>query len=71
VPRRPTEERSFRLSETIDPTNETEVRRWATRLRVTPTELREMIAEIGDRTARVATECGVPLVNLERPPHSA
>jgi hypothetical protein len=57
-----------RLSETIDSTNEAEVRRWAARLCVTPAELREIIAEIGDRTARVATECGVPLVNLEQRP---
>jgi hypothetical protein len=69
MPRQTTAERQ--LGETIDPTNPAEVRSWAARLCVTPAELREMIAEVGDRTARVATECGVPLVNLERPPHSA
>ncbi len=51
----------WRPTETIDVRNDAEVRSWAKQLHVTPTELREIIAECGDRAARVATEVGVPL----------
>jgi len=51
----------WRPTETIDVTNEAEVRSWARRLHVTPNELIEIIEECGDRTARVATEVGVPM----------
>jgi uncharacterized protein DUF3606 len=55
---------AWRPGETIDVTNDVEVREWAKLLCVTPNELREIIEEIGDRSARVATECGVPLSAL-------
>jgi len=54
----------WRPGETIDITNDVEVREWAKLLCVTPNELREIVAEIGDRSARVATECGVSLSAL-------
>lgn len=57
--------RPWRPSETIDVGNEAQVRSWARRLHVTPSELREIIEECGDRAARVATEVGVPLRALE------
>ncbi|MFI4974782.1 MAG: DUF3606 domain-containing protein [Caulobacterales bacterium] len=58
------EPRHWRPAETIDVTNDADVREWATRLCVTPNELREMVEELGDRTARVATEVGIPVRNL-------
>ncbi len=42
------------LDESIDPANETDLRRWAARYCVTPNELREILEEIGDRRAALA-----------------
>ena len=56
--------RRWKRGETIDVSNEAEVRNWARRLHLTPNELREMIDEVGDRSARVATEVGLPLQSL-------
>lgn len=53
--------RVWRPSDTLDINDEVEVREWARRLCVTPGELREMVEELGDRSARIATELGVPI----------
>jgi len=55
---------SWRPSDRIDVTNEEDIRQWARRLCVTPNELHEMIEEIGDNSARMATEFGLPLRDL-------
>jgi hypothetical protein len=57
--------RDWRPGETIDVTSEVEVREWAKRLSITAEELRTIVAEIGDRSATVATACGVPLRGLD------
>jgi hypothetical protein len=56
--------RHWRPRTTIDVDDEVDLREWAKRLRVTPAELRAIVAEIGDRAARVATELGVPIQNV-------
>lgn len=48
----------------IDVDDEVDLREWARRLRVTPTELRAIVDAIGDRVALIATELGVPIQNL-------
>jgi len=59
-----TQSRSWRPSEAIDLANDAQVGAWAARLCVTPGELREMIEEMGDRAAVVATEPSVPAQTL-------
>lgn len=54
----------WRPHQTIDVNDEVDLREWARRLSVTPAELREIVAELGDRAARIATELGVPIQNL-------
>ena len=54
-----TEPRSWRPSGDIDLANDAEVSAWAARLCLTPGELREIIEEMGDRTAYVAAEPGL------------
>ena len=54
----------WRPRPTIDVDDEVDLREWATRLRVTPAELRAIVEAIGDRAAHIATELGVPIQNL-------
>ena len=51
-------------AETLDMNDESQMRDWARRLCVTPNELREMIEEMGDRPARIATALSLPLRSL-------
>ena len=48
----------------LDIGDDAQIRDWARRLCVTPNELREMIEELGDRPARIATELGLPIGRL-------
>ncbi len=48
----------------LDVNDDSQLRECARRLCVTPNELREMIEEMGDRPARLATELGLPLRSL-------
>ena len=59
-----TDRPGWRPRETIDLTNESDVRQWAKRLCLTPAELREMVEDLGDSSARIATEFGLPLRRL-------
>ena len=61
---RTTDSRSWRPSETIDLSNDRDVREWARRLCLTPDELREMVEDLGNSSARIATEFGLPLRRL-------
>jgi hypothetical protein len=54
------EPRSWQPSEHIDLANDAEVSAWAARLCVTPGELREIIEESVDLTARSANRASVP-----------
>ena len=54
----------WKPADTLDVEDDTQIRDWARRLCVTPNELREMIEEMGDRPARIATELGLPLRSL-------
>ena len=54
----------WKPADTLDITDDVQIRDWARRLCVTPSELREMIEEMGDRPARIATALGLPLRNL-------
>jgi len=57
-------ERAWRPGETINVNNPSDLRIWAKRLHLTPNELKEMVADVGNRTARVATEAGIPVQSL-------
>jgi hypothetical protein len=54
----------WKPADTFDVNDDRQIRDWARRLCVTPNELREMIEEMGDRPARIATALGLPLRNL-------
>ena len=57
-------ESGWKPADTLDLNDDSQIRDWARRLCVTPNELREMIEELGDRPARIATELGLPLRSL-------
>jgi len=55
------EDRSWSPPDVIDLADRRTVSYWTRRLQVTPGELAEIIAEVGDRAAAVATVCGRPI----------
>jgi hypothetical protein len=67
-----TEPSSWQPIGEVDLANEAEVSAWAARLRLTASELREIIDEMGDRAAYGATEAGVSMPTLrEQDRHGA
>ena len=55
------ESRSWSPPDVIDLGDGETVDYWTRRLQVTPGELADIVAEVGDRAAAVATVCGRPI----------
>lgn len=55
------ETRSF--APKIDPGDDASVAYWAERLQISPDELVQVVAEVGDNPKAVATELGVALID--------